>query len=267
MKRSANGKAKSGREQTLIRWIKEINETDTSGMSISFPEEKMNVWNVVFHADMFDLTNYIFQFENDLLSWVNYDASMQHNLSLLRKEWDRKQQYACKCYCIGSAMYEFSIDVDGNMVQKNIATDRRRNIRFTSDSLQAQLKQWFSTYGANHTPGVHLQILFYDFPTCPPFVRVVRPRFQQWTGHITIGGSICTQMLTLSGWQTNMKPLGFLLQLRNILVEGSAKVDIYNRFDYGTQEALEAFKRVARDHAWEIPKALDQAFSSQVSER
>jgi len=65
-----------------------------------------------------------------------------------------------------------------------------------------------------------------DYPMNPPFVRVIRPRFKfltgsysnmlvlsilytlacayknlsASTGHITIGGSICMQMLTRSGW-------------------------------------------------------------------
>jgi ubiquitin-protein ligase len=37
-----------------------------------------------------------------------------------------------------------------------------------------------------------------DYPFAPPFVRVVRPRFERWTGHVTYGGSICTEFLTLS---------------------------------------------------------------------
>lgn len=37
------------------------------------------------------------------------------------------------------------------------------------------------------------------FPFEPPFIRVVSPRFAFHTGHITIGGSICMQILTNSG--------------------------------------------------------------------
>ncbi|XP_041375439.1 ubiquitin-conjugating enzyme E2 Q1-like [Gigantopelta aegis] len=40
-----------------------------------------------------------------------------------------------------------------------------------------------------------------DFPFSPPFIRVVRPRFKFLTGHVTIGGSICMEMLTKSGWR------------------------------------------------------------------
>ena len=39
-----------------------------------------------------------------------------------------------------------------------------------------------------------------DYPMAPPFVRVIRPKFRFLTGHVTIGGSICMQVLTKSGW-------------------------------------------------------------------
>ena len=43
-----------------------------------------------------------------------------------------------------------------------------------------------------------------DFPHTPPFVRVIRPRFlgfsQGGGGHVTLGGAICMELLTNSGW-------------------------------------------------------------------
>ena len=32
------------------------------------------------------------------------------------------------------------------------------------------------------------------------YIRVLRPRFQFRTGHVTLGGSICTQLLSNEGW-------------------------------------------------------------------
>jgi len=50
-------------------------------------------------------------------------------------------------------------------------------------------------------PVIELEMTFpNEYPMKPPFVRVVRPRFKFLTGHITIGGSICMQVLTTSGW-------------------------------------------------------------------
>jgi hypothetical protein len=39
-----------------------------------------------------------------------------------------------------------------------------------------------------------------DYPFSPPFIRVIEPRFKFHTGHVTIGGSICHEILTRSGW-------------------------------------------------------------------
>ncbi|PRP85654.1 hypothetical protein PROFUN_06488 [Planoprotostelium fungivorum] len=39
-----------------------------------------------------------------------------------------------------------------------------------------------------------------SYPFTPPYIRVIEPRFAFRTGHITIGGSICFELLTLSHW-------------------------------------------------------------------
>jgi len=39
-----------------------------------------------------------------------------------------------------------------------------------------------------------------DYPARPPYVRVIRPRFKFRTGHVTIGGAICTEALSSQGW-------------------------------------------------------------------
>jgi ubiquitin-conjugating enzyme E2 Q len=48
---------------------------------------------------------------------------------------------------------------------------------------------------------VELDVVFpQDYPWSPPFIRVLRPRFQFRTGHVTMGGSICMELLTKTGW-------------------------------------------------------------------
>jgi len=99
---------------------------------------------------------------------------------------------------------------------------------------------------------VLLEILFNkDYPSSPPFVRVVGPRFCQYTGHVTIGGSICIQDLTGNGWKSDFQLSSFLVMIRHLLVEGNAKIDM-NQLgcDYSMKEAKDAFDRVARYHGW-----------------
>lgn len=52
---------------------------------------------------------------------------------------------------------------------------------------------------------VVMRIIFPStYPTLPPYLRVIRPRFQLRTGHVLIGGSICFEALTTVGWTPAM---------------------------------------------------------------
>jgi len=103
--------------------------------------------------------------------------------------------------------------------------------------------------GRNH---VLLEVIFPpDFPGAPPFIRVVYPRFHQYTGHITIGGSICIHDLTSSGWNSKNQMTTFFVMVRNLLLEGAALIDMDNAHnDYTEAEARAAFVRVAQQHGW-----------------
>jgi ubiquitin-conjugating enzyme E2 Q len=64
-----------------------------------------------------------------------------------------------------------------------------------------------------------------DYPHLPPFVRVVKPRFAFRTGHVTIGGSICMELLTRSGWSSINDIESVLVQIRSEMMEGGAQLD------------------------------------------
>eukprot|EP01100_Stratorugosa_tubuloviscum_P008731 TRINITY_DN3631_c2_g1_i1.p1 TRINITY_DN3631_c2_g1~~TRINITY_DN3631_c2_g1_i1.p1 ORF type:complete len:202 (-),score=91.40 TRINITY_DN3631_c2_g1_i1:164-688(-) len=100
---------------------------------------------------------------------------------------------------------------------------------------------------------VQMEVLFpSDYPDSPPFLRVVRPRFFQHTGHITLGGSICIQDLTKSGWNPQNQLFQFIIMIRNLLVDGGALINMEEAsIEYSVQEAREAFDRVAAAHGWQ----------------
>eukprot|EP01087_Luapelamoeba_hula_P002699 TRINITY_DN1240_c0_g1_i1.p1 TRINITY_DN1240_c0_g1~~TRINITY_DN1240_c0_g1_i1.p1 ORF type:complete len:372 (-),score=110.32 TRINITY_DN1240_c0_g1_i1:52-1167(-) len=107
-----------------------------------------------------------------------------------------------------------------------------------------------SVTGKDH---VLMEIIFpKDYPHVPFFLRMVYPRFHQYTGHITIGGSVCIKELTKSGWSKEFQLLTFLVFVRNLLLEGGALIDMDNaETEYSEHEAKEAFTRVARQHGWQ----------------
>jgi len=89
------------------------------------------------------------------------------------------------------------------------------------------------------------------YPWKPPFLYVKRPRFQFHTGHVTIGGSICMELLTTSGWTPANDIESILVQIRAEMIGGGARLDLNNTSEYSEQEAKTAFTRVAKQHGWE----------------
>jgi ubiquitin-protein ligase len=101
-------------------------------------------------------------------------------------------------------------------------------------------------------PYVELEVSFPEgYPIDPPFPRILYPRFQSLTGHITIGGSICMEAISSSGWvpTTNMEAL--IMQIKLVLCDGKARIDeAGSGTRYGMAEAKEAFKRAMAVHGW-----------------
>jgi len=100
---------------------------------------------------------------------------------------------------------------------------------------------------------VLVEVLFpKSYPLDPPYMRVVYPRFIQYTAHVTIGGSICVEDLTRTGWKKENEMEPFLIMIRHLLVEGKAEIDFrLAKQDYTEAEAKQAFIRVAQFHGWQ----------------
>jgi len=101
-------------------------------------------------------------------------------------------------------------------------------------------------------PTVELELSFgTSFPTTPPFVRVVAPRFAFHTGHVTVGGSICLELLTTSGWRSDYTIEAILVAIRQVMIDGDGRLDPTRaHLPYDEAEARMAFGRVAREHGW-----------------
>ncbi|KAF6834987.1 ubiquitin conjugating enzyme [Colletotrichum plurivorum] len=122
----------------------------------------------------------------------------------------------------------------------------------------------------NNVSSIVLEIRFgQHFPLSPPFVRVIRPRFlpfsQKGGGHVTAGGAMCMELLTNSGWSPVSSMESVLLQVRmamcNLEPFPARLMNASNSFgngDYGVGEAIEAYKRAAATHGWQVPSDLDE---------
>lgn len=99
---------------------------------------------------------------------------------------------------------------------------------------------------------IELEILFTNnYPINPPFVRVVQPIFQFKTGHITIGGSICMELLTNQGWSPAYSIENLLIHIKATILE-DGRLDMNKRnTKYSLGEAQVAFQRMVANHGWQ----------------
>jgi hypothetical protein len=95
-----------------------------------------------------------------------------------------------------------------------------------------------------------------DYPFSPPFIRIVKPRFQYMTGHITLGGSICMELLTNQNWIPSFNIEKVMLMISQNIMVGEARLDAKNYYkSYGYEESVSAFKRMLTNHPeWTRPK-------------
>jgi ubiquitin-conjugating enzyme E2 Q len=91
-----------------------------------------------------------------------------------------------------------------------------------------------------------------DYPNFPPFVRVVQPRFAFHTGRVTVGGSLCTDILTMESWNPLYDIQSLMVNITAEILNGNPRVDFANPHPYSLQEAKMAYLRVANDHRWKV---------------
>ncbi|KAG8528281.1 uncharacterized protein KY384_007198 [Bacidia gigantensis] len=112
-----------------------------------------------------------------------------------------------------------------------------------------------------------------QYPMSPPFVRVIRPRFlgfqQGGGGHITMGGALCMELLTNSGWSAVSSIESVLLQVRLAVESIDPKPARLSgaRGDYGVGEAVEAYIRAATAHGWEVPRDFKSSYMGGETSR
>ena len=90
------------------------------------------------------------------------------------------------------------------------------------------------------------------YPFEPPFIRIVNPRFIFRTGHITVGGSICMELLTKQRWLPTLCVSGVFLTIIQNMIAGEARLDPHGtKYEYSMSEAGDSFKRMLVTHSAE----------------
>lgn len=150
----------------------------------------------------------------------------------------------------------FILDVDETNVFKwLVAIDPHGLQKLGYENLASQLTRW--AMRSRKAPALVFEITFPpDCPKSVPFMRVIRPRFVFHTGHVTVGGSVCNEMLTTKGWR-EMSVDSLMQSVLMILMDGEARMQMGPDqhcpspfVDYSFAEAKAAFHRVAQQHGW-----------------
>lgn len=118
-------------------------------------------------------------------------------------------------------------------------------------SLEGDMNAWAKKHGRE--PAIVLEMTMHkEYPYRPPFIRVLRPQFVQYTGHVTLGGSVCMLPLTDEGWNPSFDIEAIIEMVRANICdkESKAKVQIDVNTDYALHEAREAFQRLVSQHGW-----------------
>ena len=246
----ATKKRKSG----VLQWLLALKTANNPHIVIEVDESNKNVWHVVVKAEAFEGAS-CFQFQGDN-GFCNYEDSVQEEIRKVHAIWLKEPQDSHEYFLVtANAVYSLKMDSNGEMTQTNEQTNRVRTVRKVKSQLMSDIEQWFNAMDEKITPGVHYEIEFpNEFPLYPPFVRVICPRFQQWTGHVTIGGSVCTELL-VNKWDPDITATGLMLQLQDNIINGDppGKIDHTRKVKYSKQEAEEAFQRAVRTHGWTLP--------------
>ncbi|KAK6541068.1 hypothetical protein TWF694_008445 [Orbilia ellipsospora] len=124
---------------------------------------------------------------------------------------------------------------------------------------------------SNGIKSVVLELRFgASFPNTPPFVRVIKPRFLPFMsgggGHVTIGGAVCLEMLTGTGWNSKTTIESILLNVRLAMMSTEPRPARLENIgtrggpqsSYGQAEAVQAYLRACRTHGWTVPKGFEE---------
>ncbi|WVQ99753.1 hypothetical protein IAU59_006895 [Kwoniella sp. CBS 9459] len=103
------------------------------------------------------------------------------------------------------------------------------------------------------------------FPHSPPFMRILHPRMLPFMhgggGNITGGGSVCNELMTSTGWNPAFNVESVVREVMTNMTEATPPAKLDPRLwdqPYTMREAIEAYKRVAQAHGWQVPKDFDR---------
>ncbi len=91
-----------------------------------------------------------------------------------------------------------------------------------------------------------------NYPFEPPFIRVLSPKFAFRKGHITVGGSVCIDLLTKQRWVPSLNIPNIMITIVQNMITGDGRLEPGGKnYVYSLQEAQQAFTRMLSTHSHE----------------
>jgi ubiquitin-protein ligase len=91
-----------------------------------------------------------------------------------------------------------------------------------------------------------------NYPFEPPFIRVLSPKFAFRKGHITIGGSVCIDILTKQRWVPSLNIPNIMITIVQNMITGDGRLEPGGKnYVYSLKESQDAFTRMLSTHASE----------------
>ena len=90
-----------------------------------------------------------------------------------------------------------------------------------------------------------------EYPYKAPFFRVIKPIFKYKTGHVTVGGALCTELITQTGWNCTYGIKTCLKNIAVLMVDGGGRIDNESsKKEYGYDESRLAQERINQRYGW-----------------
>lgn len=82
-------------------------------------------------------------------------------------------------------------------------------------------------------------------------------------GHVTAGGSICIDILTMKGWKKDITVDHVLMLVHHSLSDlEPVPARVIGTNGYSIREAVSAYIRVANTHGWRVPQNWGSLFTT-----
>ena len=135
----------------------------------------------------------------------------------------------------------FRIDVNPEYpyIWKIFITKFEENLLIMSDMKKLNIKE------------IELELKFgNDYPFSPPFIRVVKPIFVPLSGHLTLHGAICHEILSNKGWVPTCS-IEMLIQLVICEIGEDGRIDLINyNNSYDFKECKKSFDQMVVAQGW-----------------